>query len=350
MKTKRKGGSRGKIRVALIGAGSMANNVHYPSLAEFDDVELVGLCDLVPEKLENTAQRFGIRRTFNDFRAMLEATKPDAVYALMPPHHLFDVAMAVLQAGHDLFVEKPPALTSFQTECLAKAAADAGAVTGVGFQRRYHPLFVQCWNETRKHGPLHQVVATFYKNQEPARVHQYYRGAIDILTSDAIHAVDAMRYFAGGDVVSVASDVRKIDSWYNTCFNALVTFSTGATGVLLTNWRTGSRRLTLELHAPGASAFANADGLGEVWADNAKEPTLRLTHTEAAGSESGHVHQGFRAQARAFIDAVKTRRQPHNTIADAYKTMRLVDLIYQNAINVSQNGAHLKRTRQAAHV
>ncbi|MBT4815665.1 MAG: gfo/Idh/MocA family oxidoreductase, partial [Lentisphaerae bacterium] len=34
-----------KVRVALIGAGGMANRVHYPSLATFDDVELVGLCD-----------------------------------------------------------------------------------------------------------------------------------------------------------------------------------------------------------------------------------------------------------------------------------------------------------------
>jgi len=36
-----------KVKVALIGAGNMANNMHYPSLVEFEDVEIVGLCDLV---------------------------------------------------------------------------------------------------------------------------------------------------------------------------------------------------------------------------------------------------------------------------------------------------------------
>ena len=36
------------INIALIGAGGMANGVHYPSLAEFDDVNLVGLCDFIP--------------------------------------------------------------------------------------------------------------------------------------------------------------------------------------------------------------------------------------------------------------------------------------------------------------
>ena len=41
-----------KIRLALIGAGGMANSVHYPSLAEFPDVEMTGICDLMEKKLK----------------------------------------------------------------------------------------------------------------------------------------------------------------------------------------------------------------------------------------------------------------------------------------------------------
>ena len=78
-----------KIKIALIGAGGMANGVHYPSLAAFDDVKLVGLCDLVPSKLQETAERFQIAKTFADYKQMLETTSPDAVYVLMPPQHLF---------------------------------------------------------------------------------------------------------------------------------------------------------------------------------------------------------------------------------------------------------------------
>ena len=74
-----------KIKIALIGAGGMANGVHYPSLAAFDDVKLVGLCDLVPSKLQETAERFQIEKTFADYKQMLETTSPDAVYVLMPP-------------------------------------------------------------------------------------------------------------------------------------------------------------------------------------------------------------------------------------------------------------------------
>ena len=35
-----------KVKVAMVGAGTMANNVHYPSLASFSDVEFAGICDL----------------------------------------------------------------------------------------------------------------------------------------------------------------------------------------------------------------------------------------------------------------------------------------------------------------
>ncbi len=53
-----------KINIALIGAGGMANGVHYPSLRECEDVNLVGLCDMVPSKLQATAERFEIEETF----------------------------------------------------------------------------------------------------------------------------------------------------------------------------------------------------------------------------------------------------------------------------------------------
>ena len=43
------------VRIAMVGAGGMANNVHYPSLASFEDVEFVGICDLDAERLTKTA-------------------------------------------------------------------------------------------------------------------------------------------------------------------------------------------------------------------------------------------------------------------------------------------------------
>jgi len=112
---------RRKVRLALIGAGRMANKMHYPSLAENPDAELVAICDLVPEKLEETADCFGIGKRYHDYREMLDQVKPEAVYVLMPPHHLFDVCVEVLGRGHHLFVEKP----------LGTASSQAGETDGM---------------------------------------------------------------------------------------------------------------------------------------------------------------------------------------------------------------------------
>jgi len=327
------------VRVAFIGAGNMANSVHYPSLKEFDDVELVALCDLKPEKLQATASKFGIPSTYQDYRQMLDEIKPQAVYALMPPHHLFDVAMDIIDRGVDIFIEKPPAITSFQAENLARLAVRRKIISAVGFQRRFHPLFQRCYQEVLRHGRLTQMVVNYYKNVTPTEEHPYYRGAIDILTSDVIHAVDALRYYSGGNVVSVTSDVRKLDCWYDCCFNAIIRFDNDVTGLLSTNWRSGTRKFSIEFHALGCCAYANDKRDAEVYADNNATPYLALTHREAAESESEHAHQGFSAMARAFIDAVKSRCLPHNNLTDAVETMKLVDAIYANRLDRNEAGA-----------
>ena len=327
-----------KVRVAFIGAGSLASKMHYPSLVDCqDEAEIVGACDLDSEKVQRAAERFQIGRTFTDYRRMLDELRPDAVYAVMPPHVLFDVAMDVLERGHALFIEKPPAVTTLQAEALARLAASKNLITAVGFQRRYHPLVRACWEEVQKKGPVNQVVACFYKNLAPQEVHPYYRGAIDILRSDAIHVVDSLRYYSGlAEVQAVASEVRILDSWYAVSFNSLVTFANGAIGVLLANWRTGKRTLKFEFHAAGASAFVDADGLGEVWTDNRAAPDMSATHTDYAASTADYVAQGFLAENRAFIRAVRDRRPLHNSLQDAVKTMKLADAIEASAINLER--------------
>lgn len=319
-------------RIALIGAGSMANSVHYPSLAGFDDVELVGICDIDAEKLAETAKKFRIPKTYTDYRSMLDETKPDGVYVLMPPHHLFDVAADVLERGHDLFIEKPPAVTTFQAENLARLAEMNDCISGVGFQRRYHPMVHHCWEEVRKRGDLHQLMVSFIKNQAPAEVHPYYRGSIDIVHCDAIHAVDSLRYYAGlSPVTSVKSVVRTLDCWYDSSYTALVTFANGVVGTFVGNWRSGRRLFSFEFHAFNAMCMADIDAAGRVWADNENEPIIDVTASEFAGSEETHVVQGFQAEARAFVDAVQSRKQLHNNLRDSVETMRLADMILEAA-------------------
>jgi len=315
-----------KVRVALVGAGTLQNNIHLPSLARMDDVEMVGLCDLVPEKLRETAERFEIENTFADYRAMLEATSPDAVYVVMPPHHLFDLAIHVLKQGLHLFIEKPPGVTTQQTRRLAQAAEKHGCLTMTGFQRRFIPILRELRTRIEEKGPVHSCVATYYKNWEEG---PYYDGAIDILTCDCIHAVDLLRWMSGGEAKSVVGDVRCLHDNYETAFYAMVKFDNDVVGMLLGNWKTGGRVQTFEMHSHGASAFVEPDEGGTLIVDEEKQ---RFDTAEVAGSDELIMSHGFFQEDRHFIDCVKAGQQPLTNFADAVKTMELVDMIYQNPI------------------
>ncbi len=200
-----------KVRVGFIGAGNLANSIHYPCLASLPDVELVANCDLVVDKARETAERFGIPQTFTDYEEMLAEVDPQVVYVIMPPQHLYAPAAAVLQQGRHLFVEKPLAMTTKQAQMLAYFAEEHSCLTAVGFQRRHIPAMTALKQRVEERGPIHQATVSFLKGgrnrplDEPAAV---YGGVIDCLTVDGIHAVDNLRFLCGGEVEEVSARVR----------------------------------------------------------------------------------------------------------------------------------------------
>ena len=318
-----------KVNIALIGAGGMANGVHYPSLKECEDVNLVGLCDLIPSKLQATAERFGIEQTFTDYKQMLEKTSPDAVYVLMPPQHLFPLVIHCLSQQHHVFIEKPPGVTLHQTKEMARAAERNGCKTMVGFNRRFIPLLQRVKTMVEERGPIIQGMSTFHKNTPSAL---YYDGVIDVLTCDAIHAVDALRWIGGGEVKAVASDINSFYSERENSFNAIVKFESGASGYLCTNWAVGGRIHIFEMHAREISAYINPDAGGRAVL-HTPEGITEITPEEAAGSDATHRVYGFYGESRHFVDSILQDRQPYTCFADAVKTMELVSAIYRNRID-----------------
>ena len=116
---RRPGSGRQTVRIAMIGAGRMANSVHYPSLASFDDVEIAAVCDLNLEALRSTADRYGIEGRYTDYREMVSRVAPDGVYVIGQPHLMYDIWAWCLKEGLNLYVEKPLGLTWHQAQMLA---------------------------------------------------------------------------------------------------------------------------------------------------------------------------------------------------------------------------------------
>ncbi|GIV15121.1 MAG: oxidoreductase [Armatimonadota bacterium] len=310
------------VTIAFIGAGSHANYAHYPSLSEMDDVHIVAVCDLNPERASATAQRWNIPRTYTDYRRMLEETQPQAVYIILPPHQMFDIVVDCLNRTLHVFIEKPPGITLEQTHNLARLAEKNKCLTMVGFQRRFVPLVVQARSRVEERGAITQCLARFVKS---GGTEDYYGGAVDILTCDAIHAVDTLRWM-GGEVKKIVSKVNHFHSAVDNAFNALVEFESGAVGILLANWVTGRRIFSVEMHAFNISAYAEPDDRALIYRDGSLEPEVIL-NTEAAGSNAPHRYLGFYDENRHFIECVQSERQPLTSFADAVKTMELVERI-----------------------
>jgi len=310
-----------QVRVAMIGAGSMANKVHYPSLASFDDVEIAAICDINAERLNATADKYGVEKRYADYRKMVEEIAPDAVYAIGPPQFMYDVWMWCLKEGLNLYIEKPMGITLHQAQMLAHVAQEKGCITQVSFQRRTCPMVVRLHGECLRRGPIVHAVAKFYKCMITP-----YMEARGHMMDDGVHAIDTLRWMCGGDVVRIHSVTRRVMVPDINFFAALLEFDNGATGVMLNSWSSGRRIFAVEMHAPGIWVEAEHEGKGYLYADGDTEG-IEYDTREVAGSDELYVFGGFQAKNREFIDCLKSGEQPGSCFADAVKTMEVAERI-----------------------
>lgn len=315
-----------KVRVAMVGAGGMANYVHYPSLASFDDVEIAGICDLDAGRLQATADRYEIEHRYSDYRRMVEEVTPDAVYVIGPPQYMFDIWVWMLQQGQNLCIEKPMGLTVHQARMLAHLAEEKKCITQVSFQRRTCPMVVQLREACLARGPIRHATCEFYK-AEP----KPYLQARDHMMDDGVHAIDTLRWICGGEVVNVQSVTRRLGTPDINYFSALLEFDNGAVGVLMNQWTSGRRIFRVAMHAPGICAEAEHEGEGRLFADGDTKGVVYETRAVAQSNEI-FVFGGFQAKNRQFIDALKGGTQPESNFADALKTMTVADTILAQAL------------------
>ena len=157
-----------KVRVALIGSGGMGRGdlatfflspeVDCPVVCDVDDKQLAEAVKLVKEKRNATPE------TVKDFRRVLERKDVDAVVVATPDHwHALPTVMAC-QAGKDVYVEKPLALTIAEGRAMIEAARRHNRVCQMGAQRLSSPTYAQAVDfvKTGKLGKVGLVRAWAY--------------------------------------------------------------------------------------------------------------------------------------------------------------------------------------------
>jgi predicted dehydrogenase len=131
--------SEGKLRVALMGVGAIAQVVHLPVLNDLDEVELTAVCDVDNVRANALAARFGIPHIFRKDQDVFRSDLIDAIIICTPSYLHEEQAIAALEAGKHVLVEKPLALTPESVERVIAAAERTGRTLMVAMNNRYRP-------------------------------------------------------------------------------------------------------------------------------------------------------------------------------------------------------------------
>ena len=131
--------SEGKLRVALMGVGAIAQVVHLPVLDDLDEVELTAVCDVDNVRANALAARFGIPHIFRKDEDVFRSDLIDAIIICTPSYLHEEQAIAALEAGKHVLVEKPLALTPESVERVIAAAERTGRTLMVAMNNRYRP-------------------------------------------------------------------------------------------------------------------------------------------------------------------------------------------------------------------
>lgn len=130
-----------KFKTGIIGFGNIANGKHMPTLAKMKDVEMVAFCDIIPERAQEAAQKYGVpgARVYTDYRELLSEEEITDVRVLVDNGMHCQITIDALEAGKHVLCEKPLAITWADAKKMVETADRVGKLLTVGYQHRYNP-------------------------------------------------------------------------------------------------------------------------------------------------------------------------------------------------------------------
>ena len=150
-------GANDRVQLGLIGCGGRGRHV-MGVFVDTDRVEVPSVCDVWPERSAQAKQKAPNAKQFTDHRKMLDSMKQlDAVLIATPDHWHALTAIDALNAGKDVYVEKPLTLRIEEGPPIVKAARMNNRVCQVGMQQRSGQHYLQAKEEIVKAGKLGKV-------------------------------------------------------------------------------------------------------------------------------------------------------------------------------------------------
>lgn len=301
-----------KIRVAVIGVGDFGRNHArvYRELA--DTAALVGVVDTNAGRAQQVAQEFGTQ-AFDGIEAL--HGKVDAVSLAVPTVEHARIGCALLERGIDVLVEKPMAASLAEADQLIAAARKHNRILQVGHLERFNPAVTAIQGIVAR--PLffevHRLGIFTPRSLD-----------IDVIYDVMIHDLDILLSLTDGEIVDVKAVGIPVVTDKVDIAHARIEFAGGAVANVTAS-RVSTERVRkmrfFQAHEYISLDYTRRDALRIRVTEGGPQPQFAFEKPEVTNEEP------LLAELRAFLDSVRTRRQPLVDGAAGRRALALADRV-----------------------
>lgn len=253
------------LRIGMVGGGRATRTLHLPALQAVPGALVVALADPDQEALHHVAKQFKVQRCVADYRTLLEDPTIEAIAICVPAEFHVEIALAALDAGKHVFIEKPLALTLGECDRLIERAAGIPRTVMLGFNTRWHRLAREA--RTLFHqgifGPLEvvrSVLTSCHRDLPEWRKRRVSGGGV--LLEMAMHHFDLWRFILRQEIEEISAHSRS-GIWEDESATITARLSCGALASATFAERT-SQNNSIEIYGRTGSmsvSFYRFDGL-----------------------------------------------------------------------------------------
>lgn len=313
-------------RISVIGLGFMGARWSR-ALAENDGVELALVSDVREETGREIADTYGAEFVADPQEAA-SAEGIDGVVVCTPEHLHVDAAVAAVEAGKAVAVEKPLAHTVTDAERIRDAAEVAGVPLLAGHILRFEPRYAAI-HDAVEAGEIGDVQAVRSERIGLVADQQILKGRTSIALYYGVHEFDIARWYAG-DVASVwalrsTGVVAAAGYDVEDLYSVGLSFTSGAHGTAMIGW-------SLPSGTPGYGS-AGFTVIGETGMLRVVQGTTGFTKVVADGPADDDVHYSPDVHGRMygamgievdhFVRIVRGEAEPACTAADGVEAVRV---------------------------
>ena len=331
------------MKYALIGCGRISPN--HIEAAKNNKLNFVAMCDIVPEIMKEKSDRFGLEnvRKYTDYKELLEKEKPELVAIATESGKHATIALDCINAGCNVIIEKPIALSIADADSIIKAGHDAGIVVCANHQNRFNKSvqYIRKALEAGRFGRLSHGAAHIrwnrgkgYYDQAPWRGTWAQDGGC--LMNQCIHNIDLLRWMMGNDIDEVMAYTDQLEHPYLEAEDlgmALVKFSNGAYGLIEGTTNVYPQNLEETLYLFGEKGTVKIGGKStnnlDVWdfADETEADQANKGLEEQTSNVYGNGHTSLYAD---MIDAIKNDRKPYVDAVAGRNALEMILSIYKS--------------------